>query len=75
MTPWSDAEIENWVLRERERLARPRLHRAPAHDSPIGGYERTVTAGGVVRLKRKVPAILGATPLDDGVDDLWREGS
>ena len=67
---WTDAQLENWWLRQRYELSRPSYGAVTAPPSP-SLYERVQSGNGVVRLKRK-PARVVPLP-DDGVDDLWQD--
>ena len=67
---WTDAQLENWRLRQRHELSRPSYGAATAPSNP-SPYERVQSGNGVVRFKLKPVEVV---PLaDDGVDDLWRD--
>jgi len=68
---WTDAQLENWRLRQRRELSMAwpggGVVTAPANPGP---YERVQSGKGVVWLKPR-PVEAALLP-DDSVDDLWR---
>ena len=67
---WTDAQLDNWRLRQRHELSRPFGGNVSLSANP-SPYERVQSGNGVVRFK---PRPVEVAPLpDDGVDDLWRD--
>ncbi len=59
---WTDAQLENWRLRQRQELATPQWIPPSAGPCPD-----------IVRVKRKRGPVLSNEPIpEDTVDDLWR---
>ncbi len=63
---WTDAQLENWRLRQRHELSRPSYGAVTTPPS-------TGPCPDIIRVKRKRGPVLSNEPVpEDSVDDLWR---
>ena len=74
---WTDAQLENWRLRQRQELATPSFLRRPDDVHAHGSHQRIPPSAGpcpdIIRVKRKRGPVLSNEPMpEDDVDDLWR---